>query len=464
MHESILAPTALHKFCEKSRIDRDFSQNLTSAVPESQHLSCVDNIEQALARIRRDETNSFTVVLEDAALARAAALDAAGTPGPLHGMPVVVKDLFDIEGAPTTGCCAAYDGRVATSDSAVVERLTEAGAVIVAKTNQHELACGLTNLVSSRGPVLNPQNRNHMTGGSSGGSAAAVASGAVPLAIGSDTGGSIRVPSSFCGVTGLKPTYGSISLRGAMPMSPSCDTAGPIARTAAECLAVFEVLEGFDPDDPWSVDGVVLGSPQEIKGLRIALPQTFFVNVEPETETAVRELAGKLEELGVVIDEITGPALIPRWTWAQLLFAEVANEYRDLWDEPRISPELRELIELGRNVSGPDYATAVAETKRLKRDFEWALTSADALLTPVTPYPAPRLDQETVSIPGAELDVLGGGPGRFTGPANAAGLPALAFPCGLSSDGLPLGAQLIGRRHSEKVLCKIGDRYQHTAI
>ncbi len=219
-----------------------------AAVAEKK-VSPVELVEASLAAIERveDLTNAFTVVIPDDATMRARNLEGLGPRGPLHGVPVAVKDLYDVAGTPTSGCCAAYNDRIAYDDSVVVSRLREAGAVIVAKTNMHELAFGATTQVSSYGGVRNPWDTKRIPAGSSGGSGAAVAGRAVMMAMGSDTGGSIRLPAAMCGVTGLKPTHGAVSLRGALPMTASFDTGGPLAVSAEDCLLVHRIIAGFDP-------------------------------------------------------------------------------------------------------------------------------------------------------------------------------------------------------------------------
>ena len=427
--------------------------NEQAAAIASGDLSPVDLVDAALSAVDRVQPvlNAFTAVLDEDARERATAMAGADPLGPLHGVPVAVKDLYDVAGLPTTGSCETYRERLATTDSAVVQALREAGAIIVAKTNQHELACGTTTQISCFGPALNPWDTSRIPGGSSGGSGAAVAAGVVSMAMGSDTGGSIRIPSSYCGVTGLKPTHGSVSLRGAMPMTPSLDTGGPLAVSASDCILVHRVLCGLDPDDPYSRGDRPLDAPDGVAGLRVAVLNGWVDAATSETAEAVRTAARKLEELGCVMDEVDGPdidgardALIP------LLFAEVAHHYRDLWKDDRVSPEIHFLIELGRQAPGADYVRGREHGLRLRRDFEWALTSADALLAPCTPHAAP-------STKNADL---GANATRFTLPVNAAGLPSLAFPVGMSSDGLPLGAQLIGRDFSEEVICALGAAFQ----
>ncbi|MCA1846814.1 MAG: amidase, partial [Actinobacteria bacterium] len=416
--------------------------------------TAVARVEAALQAIDEAQPglNAFTSVLADEALAQAQGLDGQDPVGPLHGQPIVVKDLFDIAGVPTTGACAAYEGRVATDDSDVVAALRAAGAVIVAKTNQHELGGGATGLVSAYGPVWNPWGQGRIAGGSSSGSAVAVAAGVVALAVGSDTGGSIRMPSSFCGITGLKPTHGRISLRGAMPMSPVYDTAGAMAETAAQCAVLFRVL---------SAGGLVPSRPaRAAQGLRIGLPAPFFRLVHPETRTATEAAAGTLEKLGAVVEPLDGPGIDEDWLGFHHVWADLAHLHAGIVGDERISPELTSLINFGLRLSGTGYAASMARAREMREDFEVALRRVDALLTPCTPYPAPRATDEEVEVDGGVLDVHRGAPSRLTYPVNAAGFPAVAFPVGRSAEGLPLGAQLIGAPYDEETLLAVVDAFQ----
>ncbi|MGH9038679.1 MAG: amidase [Acidimicrobiia bacterium] len=405
-----------------------------------------DTVEAALGAVDdvQRRFNAFTSVLAEEARARARELDRSMTGGPLHGVPVVVKDLFDVAGAPTTGGCAAYEGRVATSDSDVVTMLEAAGAVVVAKTNQHELGAGATGLISATGPTWNPWGERRIPGGSSSGSAAAVAADAVPLAIGSDTGGSIRMPASFCGITGLKPTHGRISLRGAMPMSPAYDTSGPMARTAAECAVAFRVLtpSSFVPTLP----------ARALQDLRIGLPDPFFAQLHPETRAAVDRAAATFENLGAAVEPLPGPGIDDGWLGFRHVWADVAHLHEGIVGDARVSPDVADLIEAGLRLSGTEYAASMARARATRLEFEDALRLFDALLVPCTPYPAPRADDDVVAVEGGTLDVHKGSPSRLTVPVNEAGLPAVAFPVGLSVEGLPLGAQLIGRPYDEETL------------
>jgi aspartyl-tRNA(Asn)/glutamyl-tRNA(Gln) amidotransferase subunit A len=416
--------------------------------------TAVARVEASLQAIEETQPrlNAFTAVLTDDALARARELDGQDPVGPLHGLPVVVKDLFDVAGVPTTGCCGAYEGRVATKDSDVVAALRAAGAVVVAKTNQHELGGGATGLVSANGPVWNPWGEGRIAGGSSSGSAAAVAAEVVPLAIGSDTGGSIRMPSSFCGITGLKPTHGRISLRGAMPMSPGYDTAGPMAQTAAQCAVAFRVL---------TAGGLVPSRPaRDIRGLRIGLPAPFFQMLHPETRAATEEAAATLEKLGATIEPLDGPGLDEGWKGFPHVWADLAHLHAGIVGDERISPDVTSLINVGLRLTGTEYAASVARARAMRQDFEDALQRVDALLAPCTPYPAPRAADEEVPVQGGVLDVHRGAPSRLTVPVNEAGLPAIAFPVGRSAEGLPIGTQLIGSPYDEETLLAVVEAFE----
>lgn len=391
-------------------------------------------------------------MLHKQALAEAAAQWRRAERGPLHGLPVIVKDLFDVAGTPTTGSCAAYRDRVAVRDADAVESLRRAGAVVVAKANQHEVGAGSTGLVSCFGPVANPWDLDRIPGGSSSGCAAAVAAGLVPLALGSDTGGSIRMPTSFCGITGLRPTPGRVSLRGALPMSPGYDTAGPMAATARECAVALAVLTGR-PAPPPSSDG-------HLRGLRVGLPGPYFDLLHPETRRAIEAAATTLELLGARADWIDGPGIDPEFEGFRLVWADVAHLHRDLWDDPRVSADVASLIEVGRRMTGLDYGRSRQHAMRLREQFDRAFVKVDVLLTPATPYPAPRADQDEVEVSGGAVDVHRGGPSRLTVPINEAGVPAVAFPVGKSTEGMPLGAQLVGPAFTDELLLKVVSGYQ----
>ena len=417
-------------------------------------VSPVELVERALAAIESSQPllNAFTQVFADEAREQAK----SPPDGPLRGVPIAVKDLYDLAGSISSGCCAAYEDRRRGEDSVVVAKLKAAGAIIVGKTNQHELACGATNLVSSYGATRNPWDRERITGGSSGGSGAAVAAGVVAMAMGSDTGGSIRIPASFCGVTGLKPTHGSVSLRGAMPMCPSLDSAGPLARTAEDCFLVHSVIAGPDDDYLWSRQGDAV----DTKPKRIGLARSFFARIHPDTKAAVEEATKVFESLGFEIVETQGPDIDEAFGTFGTRLTEVAHCYRDLWDSTVISPGLQQFITMGRSISGPDAFSGRELALKILHDFKVALNQADVLLAPCTAFPAPKATETDIAVDGGSVDVHQGGCARLTLPVNVGGLPAVAFPIGFSSTGVPHGAQLIGREWAEAQLCATVGAYQ----
>ncbi len=435
----------------------------TAAAVAERAVSPVELVEMALAAATQlqDSCNAFTQLMAEEARLRAAELADLDPIGPLHGVPIALKDLYDIAGYRTSGCCAAYlDRPPAAADSAVAARLRAAGAIFIAKTNQHELACGATSQVSCFGPVRNPHDPTRIPGGSSGGSAAAVAARVVTMAMGSDTGGSIREPAAMCGITGLKPTHGSVSLHGAMPMIPAFDSGGPLAVSADDCLLVHRLLEGYDDADPFSrVDPTPAAVPS-LRGLRVGIPRRMYTRCHREVHEAVDEAAAVLAGLGVTLVEVEGPDPDEGAATWNTRWADVADCYRDLWEDDRPSDYIKRLLEIGRSISGPDHAKGLAMHRVVRRDFERAFGAADVLLAPTSPYPAPRPDDEQVEVEGGTLDVLYGGAVRMTMLVNLAGLPALSVPVGYSSDGLPMGAQVIGPEFSEGLICAVGSAYQ----
>ncbi len=417
-------------------------------------ISSAELVEAAIDAVARTQPvlNAYTQVFADEAR------EAAKSPpdGPLRGVPILVKDLYDLAGAISSGCCEPYAHRRADADSVVVAKLRAAGAIVVAKTNQHELACGATNLTSSYGATRNPWDTERITGGSSGGSGAAVGAGVVAMAMGSDTGGSIRIPSSFCGVTGLKPTHGSVSLRGAMPMCPSLDTAGPLARSAEDCLLVHQILVGLDDDYLWSRTGAQVAEPAKTVGIA----RSFFDMVHREQKRGIEDAAKVFESLGYEIVDVDGPNIDEAFAMFGTRLTEVAACYRDLWEDDRISPGLQQFIQIGRSISGPDAFSGRELGLKVTHDFNQAFKRADVLLAPCTSFPAPKATDNGLEVDGGIVDVHDGGCARLTLPVNVAGLPAVAFPVGFSSANTPLGAQLIGREWTEPQLCATVTKYQ----
>jgi aspartyl-tRNA(Asn)/glutamyl-tRNA(Gln) amidotransferase subunit A len=422
-------------------------------------VSPVELTDAVLARVERWEqvVNAFSQLHPEEAIeeARAREEEAArgALRGPLHGVPIAVKDLFDVAGWETSGCSGAYRGHVAEADSEVVARLRSAGAVIVGKTNQHELAAGGTNVVSACGPAHNPWDPARITGGSSGGSGAAVAARVVPLAMGSDTGGSIRIPASFCGVTGLKPTFGRIPLTGVMPLAASMDVAGPLAATAGDAAVAFSVLADEGPR-------FLTSALEAGRGKRLGVLGGFFTDrVRPEVLDALDGIRQTLEEAGwstaaADVGEVGDSPDV----WNRLAWVEFAADHEHLLRRPdSLYLRTRELLELGARATGVDVVRAEQRRREIRAGFLEALRGVDVLLAPATPFPAPPADSKLVEIPGAApLPVHSGGPAWLTRVINLTGLPALALPCGFTRDGLPLGVQMIGRDGDEGTLLRAG--------
>lgn len=424
-------------------------------------VSPVELVERALDRLDRWQPviNAFSQIRPEAALdearERADAL-ARGEPGGLlAGVPVAVKELFDVADWETSGCSLAYRGNVARRDAEVVGRLRGAGAVVVGKTNQHELAAGATNVISACGPTKNPWDASRITGGSSGGSAAAVAARIVPLALGSDTGGSIRIPCSFCGTIGLKPTTARVSMEGAMVLAPSLDTAGPIAETAEDLALCLAALT----DD----QGLVEASARPAEKLRVGVAGGFFAErIHPEILEAVEEVRSTLQSVGVrtsvvdLADVRDSPEV-----WNRVAWPEFAAAHGRLLRRPEtLYPRTRDRLEYGAARTAMDYLQAKERAAEIRDAFLEALREVDALLTPTTPFPAPPADREDIHFGGVTWDVHRGGPAWLTRSVNLSGLPAVAVPAGLSREGLPLGVQLIGRPAGEAMLLRLARAYE----
>ncbi|MFL5737713.1 MAG: amidase [Actinomycetota bacterium] len=404
-------------------------------------------VSEALDRLRtwQPVTNAFSQVFEEDALAAAADADVSlerGEAGPLLGVPVAVKELFDVRGTENTGCCAAYRGRVSDGDAEMVTRLRDAGAVIVGKTNQHELAAGATNVVSACGATHNPWDPARITGGSSGGSGATVASGVVPIALGSDTGGSIRMPSAFCGCWGLKPTTGRLSTAGMMPMASSLDCPGPITSSAGDLELAWRVIAGAEPVAP-------------AVPARVTVLRGWFFQAAREQLAAVDATAATLERLGAAVTERDVAFLHDIISvWRGVAWAELADAHGHLLETPELlSPPMRRNLERGRALTIDERSRARERADEIATTFAGFFADADVLLAPTTPFPAPRIDAEEVEIaPGRTIDVHNGGPAWFTEPFNVAGLPVVAAPAGVSSANLPLSVSLIGPRNGDEAV------------
>jgi aspartyl-tRNA(Asn)/glutamyl-tRNA(Gln) amidotransferase subunit A len=374
--------------------------------------------------------------------------------GPLAGVPIAVKDLYDVAGRETSGCCSVYAGRVADRDAVTTARMRAAGLAMIGKTNQHELAFGGTNLYSACGATGNPWDPRRMTGGSSGGAAAAVAAGIVPFATGSDTGGSIRIPSSLCGTFGLKVTTGSIPIDGLLPLAPSLDTPGPLAATAGDLRLLYRVLAGREPFAAEPSDD---RSPEDARGLRLGVVGGYFErNVHPEIRAGVHDVVGAFQGWGASADAVDGDGIDDsRVVWRTIASREFAEAH------PALAGRLDEVLDpaIVRDFTAglaADPAAAHAANDRraeIARWFAERLTGRDVLVVPSTGYPAPPPEAHELDLgPGGVIDLARVGPGWLTSAVNLAGLPAVSLPAGRSSEGLPFGVSLIGPAGSEERL------------
>lgn len=430
---------------------------MTAAV-RSGEVEAVEIVERALERLHRWQpfTNAFSQVWEDEALEATRDLRKGATAAAV-GVPLAIKDLFDVAGHETTGCCAAYRGTVATTDAPIIERVRGAGLVFVGKTNQHELAAGGANTVSACGRTANPWNPARITGGSSGGSAAAVASGVVPWALGSDTGGSIRIPSSMCGTFGLKPTTGQLPLQGLMPLAPSLDCPGPIASTAEDLRLLYRLMAGGE-------DEASNTAHPSRRRRRIGVPAGFFADrVHVEVLQLVQSVAATFEGTGAEVQALDGSGIEDsRRVWSRICYPEFAAAH-PLLEERRgdVSPSVWAWIDEGGRLIPSERDEAARRRQEIRRWYRSHLETFDALLIPSTPYPAPDPNQDVIDLGrGETVDAGAVGPGWITCSVNLAGLPALNLPAGRSSDGLPIGVSLVADDDGEAVLFDLAAEWE----
>ena len=423
-------------------------------------VTAVELLEACLARIEQTEptVGAFASVQADAARADAARLDQSEPLGPLHGVPVALKDLFFTRGVATEANCAALEGFVPDRDATVVSRLREAGAVVVGKTNTHELAYGVS-CPASR----NPWNPQRMTGGSSGGSAAGLAARQVFGALGTDTGGSVRIPSSCCGTTGIKTTRGAVPRDGVHLISWTYDTVGPMARTAADCGLLLEVIAGFSGLDPYSTK-TPLAPAEAPDALVLGVPDDGFFegfDTDPEVRAVMDEAADVLGSAVAEVRSVRVPNTAGHFdAGAAIVFAESAALLEELRASSGdlIGEEPRAIMDSGAAIPG----TALAAAQAQRVSFERACLDVfddqgvDLIVAPVTPNQV--LDHGAVELGGVPLIPA---TTQFTFPVNGAGLPAIALPGGFAADGLPIGFQLIGRPFTERTLAVAGEAFQH---
>lgn len=417
-----------------------------------------------------DTLRAFITITKEAAQKTAAKADATVNRsqhhGSLFGLPIGHKDVLCTAGTRTTAGSMRLKDWIPDRDATAVARLARAGMISLGKLNTHEFAYGSTNKVSLHGATRNPWDTSRTTGGSSGGSAAAVASGLLPAATGTDTGGSVRTPSACCGLTGLKPTYGRVSRYGAVPLSWSLDHVGIIARTAFDASMLLEALAGYDPLDSASanlpVPPYVENLSGGIRGVRIGVPRRmFFSRARDEVVDTVDSAIGTLRSLGARTVEVEIP-YIEKYRAASLaiVLAEAADYHADkLRSESHLySDEIREYIELGDHVLAKDYVRAQRYRRMLGDCMQAVLNDADYLVMPTVPILAPRLDEDSCQV-GQKTESVDTALLRNTEPFNLTGLPALALPCGFSH-GLPVSMQIVGRPFDEAGVLRLGHTYQ----
>ncbi|HEY0578945.1 MAG TPA: amidase [Pseudonocardia sp.] len=434
-----------------------------TATPTQATQACLDRIEAT-----EPSVNAVITLLAERALTQAAESDerwAAGTARPLEGVPYGLKDIVATQGIPTTGGSALYRDYLPSTDAVLATRLAEAGGVLLAKLATFEFACGGA-VNKTFGPTRNPWDPRRTTGGSSSGSGAAVALGQVPLAIGTDTGGSIRIPSAFCGLTGIKPTYGRVPRHGVMGLSWTMDHAGPMARSVADCALMLDVIAGPDPLDPTALPAeptpFAAALDRDVSGMRVARARGYVEsNMHPEIaaayQTALTELAG----LGVEIVDVELPsfelATLAGWT---IIYAEMLSLHEGHFDGIEDRDEMgASLLGAGPFVSASDYLRALRLRPLFQRELAAAMDGFDALVTPGMTALPPMIAPSMISdVGGRHLPWLTA-TCQTNAPFNVTGSPALVLPSG-QFDGMPLSMQLVGRPRDESTLFALGAAYQ----
>ncbi|HVO80364.1 MAG TPA: amidase [Terriglobales bacterium] len=430
-------------------------------------VSPVELTTQCLERIERLNPilNAFITVMADSAAARAQQAEKeihdGHWRGPLHGIPLGLKDILETAGVRTTAASALFKHRVPTDDAEVVRRLKDAGAVLLGKQNLHEFAYGASSMVSYYGEVRNPWNPAHIAGGSSSGSAAAVAADLGYGAIGTDTAGSIRQPAAVCGMVGLKPTYGRVSARGVIPLSWSLDHVGPIARTVADAAVLLHAIAGYDEKDTTTFDtpdaDYVAALRGDTKHLRIGVPRAYFYDdLHPEVAAAVSQALTVLASLTADIRDIELPVPTDRSVQSAESYAyhaEFVARTPELYQ-----PETLRRIQAGASVTAVDYILRRREMEQVRREIGKVFENMDVLVTPTTPVPPPtlaELQQNPELLRPREILLL-----RNTRPVNVWGLPAISIPCGFTLAGLPIGLQIIGPHWEEARVLRLAHAYE----
>lgn len=433
-------------------------------------LSPVELIQAALDRIEKYDSKlkSFVFVSEtalDQAKQAEREIRENNVRGPLHGIPIGVKDNYLTHDMPTTNGTKAPGIDYPNRDATVVKRLRDAGAVLIGKTRMHEFAWGTVTP-----PSCNPWNLDRVVGGSSGGSGAAVVAGLCTAALGSDTGGSIRIPSSICGAVGMKSTFGRVSRDGLLPHTWSLDVAGPLTKSVGDAALMLNVLAGYDPLDPAScnrrTDDYTQTMGQSVKGMRIGVCRNhFFPRTQEAVANAVNKAVQELAEEGTTVQDFELPNL--EYSLGAIYAVELpsATAYHDMWMKagktPHYEPDVRMLVEVGRFVTGTDYLKGEQFRQLLIDDFRRVFEDVDVVIVPTTALTGWEHGAETLQIAGKTESVLAAS-WRLTYPFNLTGLPSVSVPCGFDPDGMPIGMQIVGRPFAESTILRVADAYERT--
>jgi aspartyl-tRNA(Asn)/glutamyl-tRNA(Gln) amidotransferase subunit A len=428
--------------------------------------SSLELVQESLDRIQRlDKFHTFITITEEQATRTAIERDremAAGIDrGPFHGVPIAYKDLFFTRGLRTTAGSLIYRDFIPDYDATVVEKLYVGGAVSLGKLNLHELAYGATSKNPHYGAVLNPRDPSRTPGGSSGGSGVAIAAGFVPMAVGTDTGGSIRVPASYCGVVGFKPTYGRVSRYGVFPLAFSLDHVGPLGSSVEDCALAMAEIAGHDHRDSSStrieVADFYAGPLNNLRGVKLGVPKNFYFDrISHDVARAIQNSIQTMEKLGALITEIELPDIEQlNATQRTIQWGEASAVYASCDDPKCFSPDAWNLIRQGRNVRAVDYVNAQRLRTLFRRRFDEVWRAIDLLATPTTPVTAPLVEQDEVEIDG-HLENVRLASTRLTRAINLLGEPALSLPCGKSGNGMPIGLQLIAPPFQDHWLLRVG--------
>lgn len=427
------------------------------AIQQLERIAEVDPLLNSYITIDREE------VLEQAKKAEME-IEAGAYRGPLHGVPIGLKDLIYTQNLKTTMGSEIYQHYVPVFDATVVEKLKEAGAIIVGKLNTHQFAYGPTGDRSYYGPVHNPYHLEKMTGGSSSGSAVAVSACLCYGSLGTDTGGSVRVPASFCGVVGMKPTYGRVSKQGVFPLSWTLDHVGPLTRTVTDNAILLNALAGYDPKDPSSIDRETEDFTRDlgkgIEGLSLGLPTTFyFEDMNAEVRRVMDATIEVLRDMGAVTKPVELPNLekftdahrVILRSEAYAVHEQHLKDYPDQWDD-----EVKERLYTALDTMGYEFAQALQTRQQAKDEFNQALEEVDVILAPTLPILPPNINERHVDIEKYAGQHIRWSIIKLTAPTNLNGFPSLSVPCGFSAEGMPIGLQIIGREFDEALLYRIG--------